>query len=528
MDTKKNKVGIFMRVYRKEPTIHRAINSVLNQTYRDFKYYILVNQNTKKIIDKYKKKDKRIVVIEGKPNEGFRNYAKDIAKENEYITTIDADDWYDVEYIEQLLSIAEKNKADMVACGNYYVDDNNRIVGSRYQKNLFWEQKDINRVLPFVYGHFRTIWGKLYRSRILTKSNFQNIPESSKYGGYGGDTLFVFNLFSETKRFYLSDKLLYYYQISQTGGTKMLSQGRIDSDEILFGFTENILSSFEGYGENQKRYLFIVYGYALVDTVKLLLEKDQVQKILYVLEKPISKELFVREEKGLVEIEGLPKSIKFAEVIKNILFDIVFMENGIGIESVELLKIMGGLYPRLTNSLSKNEFELLVRDRDTVENFIIGQDRSIVDKLIEIFPKLDDNEQKDCINLFSKLNIDIIFRTMLEDREFFKEYLDIGLLLNKEKYEEVSKVLKTYFSGETYPYKSEQLVSLWNNIAARLENIEEYTLTLQLRVEILSILGKRQEAVNQLYELIEMNVENEFMEELKNILLEEPKGMDYN
>ena len=32
------RVGVFMRVYRNEETMHEAIQSVLNQTYKNLKY----------------------------------------------------------------------------------------------------------------------------------------------------------------------------------------------------------------------------------------------------------------------------------------------------------------------------------------------------------------------------------------------------------------------------------------------------------------------------------------------------------
>ena len=83
-----------MRVYRNEPEMHKAIQSVLEQTYTNFKYYILVNDKTMEAVRKYQNQDNRIVMIQGKEGEGFRTYAKYIAKENDYVTTIDADDWY--------------------------------------------------------------------------------------------------------------------------------------------------------------------------------------------------------------------------------------------------------------------------------------------------------------------------------------------------------------------------------------------------------------------------------------------------
>ena len=61
------RVGIFMQLYRNEPSMHKAIQSVLEQTYAEFKYYILVSAATKQAVMEYAEKDTRIVVLDGKP-----------------------------------------------------------------------------------------------------------------------------------------------------------------------------------------------------------------------------------------------------------------------------------------------------------------------------------------------------------------------------------------------------------------------------------------------------------------------------
>ena len=136
MNNQEKRVGVFMRVYRNEPTLHQAIQSVLTQTYTNFKYYILVNQKTKAVVQQYQNKDSRIEVLDGKEDEGFRTYAKYLAGENVYVTTIDADDWYEKQYLEQLVCFAEKHRLDIVSCGNNFVNEKGGFVGERVQNSL--------------------------------------------------------------------------------------------------------------------------------------------------------------------------------------------------------------------------------------------------------------------------------------------------------------------------------------------------------------------------------------------------------
>jgi cellulose synthase/poly-beta-1,6-N-acetylglucosamine synthase-like glycosyltransferase len=96
-------VSIIIPIYKVEKYIHRCIDSIINQTYKNLEI-ILVDDgspdNCGLICDAYKKKDKRIKVIH-KKNGGLseaRNEGLKIAS-GEYIGFIDSDDWVEEKYI---------------------------------------------------------------------------------------------------------------------------------------------------------------------------------------------------------------------------------------------------------------------------------------------------------------------------------------------------------------------------------------------------------------------------------------------
>ena len=91
------KISIIVPVYNVEQYLSKCIDSILNQTFKDFELILINDGSTDKsgdICDFYKQKDKRIKVIH-KNNEGVaktRNVG--IANANaEYIGFIDSDDW---------------------------------------------------------------------------------------------------------------------------------------------------------------------------------------------------------------------------------------------------------------------------------------------------------------------------------------------------------------------------------------------------------------------------------------------------
>ena len=112
-NTDKNLVDIIFPNYNKEEFLEEAINSVLDQTYKNW-HLIIVDDcstdNSKNIIDKYKNV-KNITSIKLNKNKGpsfCRNYAMRISK-SKYISFIDSDDCWMKTKLEKQISFMEKN-----------------------------------------------------------------------------------------------------------------------------------------------------------------------------------------------------------------------------------------------------------------------------------------------------------------------------------------------------------------------------------------------------------------------------------
>ncbi len=93
----KTKVSIIMAVYNGEKHLHESINSILNQSFKDFEFIIIDDcskDNSLKIIQGFKRKDSRIKIIKNKKNlklPASLNKGLKIAN-GEYVARMDADD----------------------------------------------------------------------------------------------------------------------------------------------------------------------------------------------------------------------------------------------------------------------------------------------------------------------------------------------------------------------------------------------------------------------------------------------------
>ena len=107
------KVDIILPNYNKEMYLEKTINSVINQTYNDWKLLIVDDcstDNSRKIIEKYSS-NKKIKTIYLKKNMGVafaRNLGMRISN-SKYISFIDADDLWSSNKLKDQINFMEKN-----------------------------------------------------------------------------------------------------------------------------------------------------------------------------------------------------------------------------------------------------------------------------------------------------------------------------------------------------------------------------------------------------------------------------------
>ena len=119
-------ISIIVPVYGVENSLHRCLNSILEQTFTDWEC-ILVDDGSKdrsgSICDEYAQKDKRFRVIH-KKNSGVamaRQTGLDNAAGN-YIIHIDSDDYVEPEMLESMLHALQEQNVDILVTDFFYID----------------------------------------------------------------------------------------------------------------------------------------------------------------------------------------------------------------------------------------------------------------------------------------------------------------------------------------------------------------------------------------------------------------------
>lgn len=118
-------VSILMSVYNTEAYLRRAVDSVLNQTYKNIELVIVDDGSTdgsSAILEDYAQSDSRIVLIH-QANKGVAYSKKKLIFEakGEYVVFVDSDDWLDSEAIADMLDVALHESSDLVIA-DYWID----------------------------------------------------------------------------------------------------------------------------------------------------------------------------------------------------------------------------------------------------------------------------------------------------------------------------------------------------------------------------------------------------------------------
>ncbi|NMA32436.1 MAG: glycosyltransferase family 2 protein [Alphaproteobacteria bacterium] len=215
----KPEVSIIMPVYNVEKYVAESLDSVLNQTFKDFEL-ICVNDgsvdNCWDIVKEYAASDKRIKLFDNGKNLGqsvSRNFGLDTANGN-YIMFMDSDDFIHQQTIEIALYFIKKYDGDIVNWRIKHLwkkDDN--IDNSLYEDfNKIDMKVSLNPILMFESGVMNSSCNKLFNRDIVGNTRF---IEGVKFE----DNAFVLELLYKKPKMVILDSQLYNYVCYNSGSS---------------------------------------------------------------------------------------------------------------------------------------------------------------------------------------------------------------------------------------------------------------------------------------------------------------------
>ncbi|MBO5066656.1 MAG: glycosyltransferase family 2 protein [Clostridia bacterium] len=303
-------ITIVVPVYKVEEYLPRCVESILNQTYKNW-VLLLVDDgspdNCPKLCEKYAEEDSRIFVIHQK-NGGLsaaRNTGLNWFYEqnnSDFITFLDSDDWLHPRYLEILLNGIVKNNVKISVC-NY-----KRVLIEVPHDDFYNIDYELTSPEDFLVNHswqYNYAWNKLYH-----KSVFEDVryPVGKNFE----DTFTTYKVLHKCKKIAYTDLQLYYYLRNENG----ISRSPWNTSElVIFDAMEEQLKFYKEKGLKrayEKEFELFVHHHAY-QIVRIKENKADLKKNKAIL-KDIKKTLkkYLKENKDKFNVHNMSYSYEAA------------------------------------------------------------------------------------------------------------------------------------------------------------------------------------------------------------------------
>jgi len=238
-------IAIIVPFYKNESYIHKCIESIIDQTYNDYKLFLIDDGSPDRcgdICDEYAKKHDNLIVIH-QQNQGAaaaRNVGIEMVlqdNEIEWIVFVDGDDWVHKEYLSGLLNACLESQTKISVC-RYTKEDDLLEKNDNYDPRVTVVDSDsiggvIERTLSAIVP-----WGKLFHKSIIGDVRFP-------VGKLFEDTFTVYKWLANEEIIAVVENALYYHSSNPSG--MMLSKWTPRKLDILDAYYEQLV-----FYKNQK------------------------------------------------------------------------------------------------------------------------------------------------------------------------------------------------------------------------------------------------------------------------------------
>lgn len=264
-------VTIYTQSYNGEAYIRQCIESVINQSYQNWEYFVCNHgskDNTLEIIKEYAAKDSRIKVID-KPN-SERGFYPDMIREigkGKYFAMLDSDDYWHKDNLTHLVSFAEMNRLDMAVCSILKFEKDGEYTDLRHCSRAFvYDISENDKYFSVMYKFLRTTWGKVIRMDILKKADF-SVYKINAMDFISDDTAFTLANYEQCRRVGAIPDYLLYYRITAGSVTGSYKPKMIDNNVNIYMQLVNVLKNIGDDSEQSRKYICKTYWGGLKDAL---------------------------------------------------------------------------------------------------------------------------------------------------------------------------------------------------------------------------------------------------------------------
>lgn len=271
------KVIVWTNAYNAEKTLARAMDSILNQTYQDWIYLVLDNgstDDTRYIITDYAARDSRIVALAREHNEiNCGSYIEAVWQTTaaRWYCHLDADDEYDVTFLEKMVVFVAENRLDIAAAGYEKIDGTTGGMIKRRSagENYILEGRGFADKFIQYRGFTLFLWAKLYSIEFLVSTG--RSQRWKEWNHFAQDSRFVLcQCFGNAERAGIFGESLYKYYQYPKHYNAMEIEGWLISFKQLYFATRDYLFKFGGLSKENKDFLQAILMSIIDDNVQII------------------------------------------------------------------------------------------------------------------------------------------------------------------------------------------------------------------------------------------------------------------
>lgn len=264
-----DKLNVFMPCYNAEPYLKDAVESILNQEYRDFKLIAIDDgskDNSLQILDKFAEGDNRVRIYQNEKNQGVaytRNRGIELC-DSEFIAFMDADDIAPKKRLKIQMSFLDKNPDVDGVFGNYQKITENGDMGEQV---IVPERKNAEIGAALFFRNVLANGTAIIRKSIVEKNGIYY--RDFCYGKE--DYRFWADFYLAGAKMEILPDVLQYYRIVSTGLSQSNAKEKMQEiNQVLDEIHELLLEQFPFFldEKHKKLYLELTRGEGLPRTAK--------------------------------------------------------------------------------------------------------------------------------------------------------------------------------------------------------------------------------------------------------------------
>lgn len=266
MAIKKPEISVIIPVYNNEKFLAKTLNSLFNQTFKNFELILINDGSTDSSLDimrafENKFLDCKIFSIKNSGVSRARNIGIEASQGN-YISFVDGDDYVSKRFLKTLYTDLIANDADVSCCNYcfYYPKIKLKIPDFFALSTGVYEPRKILKSLIFDFRIHSFLWNKLWKRSLFIDNNVK-FPNTCFE-----DTAVLPILFYDAKRISVNSAPLYYYtqHSESTVSPGSMDEKKVDDYITSFEKIKKFLVSKNDYDYYRKSHTLLGYKIILI------------------------------------------------------------------------------------------------------------------------------------------------------------------------------------------------------------------------------------------------------------------------